>query len=467
MKISRLFCFATVLLLCPTILFFAGCPARGPAPQPAATGTAGAGTTVAENSWTVFHGPNRDNRSPSTGLLKSWGEDGPPLLWKSENIGNTRYPGYSSVTVAEGRVFTAGNVRVGDDDGGASVYVFALDEQTGRELWRYNNGDGWLGDWQGERGTPTVDGDRVYAFSARGRIACLDAATGNEIWYRDLRAEYEVTLPRWAFAESPFIDGNKVILWIGGAKASVVALDKMTGEIVWETPPIIGEITEERTGPLPGNYATMTAFDHGGMRIYANMNHSGVLAVNAETGAILFDIPHPTAWHVLANTPYFFDGKLFITSGYGTTGAKVYRLNVSGGTVTPEEVWHEIRFDNQHGGLVVKDGYVYGSTHSAGGQQWMCIRLADGEIAWAQRVSGMQRGPITYAEGMLYCVCEVDGIVALVRATPERFEEVSRFALPGREPGRDWNYWAHPVVINQKLFLRHGNVLYCFDIAER
>jgi outer membrane protein assembly factor BamB len=309
--------------------------------------------------------------------------------------------------------------------------------------------------YPGERGTPTVDGDRVYAFSSVGRIACLDVATGNEIWARDLRVDYRVTaLPRWGFSESPFVDDDKVILWIGGNRASVVALDKMTGKTVWTTP---------STGQT-GAYATAVAFDFADQRTLANMNATGVLAVNAETGAILFDIPHPTDWNVQANTPYFFGERyLFVTSGYGTTGAAVYRLNVTTGANTPERVWHERRFDNKHHGFVVKDGYVYASTDSSGGQRWMCIRLADGEIMWEQRIRGIGRGNIAYADGMLYCICEREGVVALVRATPESFQEVSRFTLPEGVG----SYWAHPAIINQKLFLRHGSVLYCFDIAER
>ena len=409
-------------------------------------------------SWTVFHGPNRDNRSPEAGLLKSWGEGGPPLLWKVDTIGNTEFPGYSSVTISEGRVFTAGNVRTGATDRDAHVYVIALNEATGSELWRYRNGAAWTdgGHFPGERGTPTVDDNRLYAFSAVGRIACLDVAAGTEIWARDLRAEYDIQLPTWAFAESPYIDGNKVILWIGSRKATVVALDKMTGETIWETPG-----TEER-----GNYASMIAFDYAGQRIYVNMNQKGVLAINAETGARLFTVPHETSWDVMATTPYFFDGKLFVTSGYGT-GAKLHRLNADGAAVTAELVWENSDFDNQHGGVVIKDGYAYTSTHHyKRGRNWMCFKLEDGSIAW--EAPGVFMGSLTYADGMLYCMSETEGEVSLVRATPEKYEEMGRFRLPSQDEGGGiGKFWAHPVVVNKKLFLRHGNFLYCYDVAEK
>jgi len=451
----------TILTFSVLILAFCvGCPQTAPPPVPVAsvvTPDIDDRDLTFGASWTIFHGPNRDNRSPETGLLQSWSEGGPPLLWKATGIGSTEFPGYSSVTVAEGRVFTAGNIRTGGNDQAAHAYVFALDEGTGEELWRYRNGPAWTdsGRYPGERSTPTIDGDRVYAFSAVGRIACIEAATGNEIWARDLRAEYSIELPHWAFAESPYIDGNKVILWIGSPRAAVIALDKMTGITIWETPG-----TEHR-----GAYASMIAFDHGGQRIYVNLNQKGVLGVNGETGAQLFFIPHETAWDVLATTPYFFDGNLFFTSGYGA-GAKLYRLNVDGATITPEQVWANA-FDNQHHGVVIKDGYVYGSTANRGNRRnWACIRLADGEFIWEN--PGVFKGSVTYADGMLYCIGEREGYVALVRATPEGYYETGRFRLPDADEGGGVGmFWAHPVVINQKLFLRHGNILYCFDVAER
>ena len=407
---------------------------------------------VAEHSWPLFNGPNRDNRSDETGLLKSWPLDGPKLLWKVDTIGNTEFPGYSSVTVDKGRLFTAGNVRVEADDQTYS-YVFALDADTGTELWRYRNGPGWtdVRHFPGERSTPTIDGDRVYAYSAMGRIACLETATGKEIWAKDLRADYEVTLPTWAFAESPYIDGDKVILWVGGEKSSVVALNKMTGEPIWTTPP-----TGQR-----GNYASMTAFDFAGQRVYVSMNQAGVLAVNGDTGKKLFDVPHKTDWDVMATAPYFFDGKLFITSGYGT-GAKMYRLDAQGETITPVLVWENAEFDNQHGGVVFKDGFAYTATHFHKRQRnWSCINIETGEVVW--EAPGVGMGALKCADGMLFCVSERDATVALVRVTPEEYEELGRFELPEGVG----TFWAHPVVCNKKLYLRHGTVLYCYDIAAR
>jgi len=453
--ISRILCFVAVLTLACCV----GCsqttsePNFGPVVVPGVTLDLDSHELLGSASWTVFHGPNRDNVSPETGSLKSWNEGGPPLLWKADTLGNTEFPGYSSVSVSEGRVFTSGNVKAGGSDQEACAFVFALDEKTGKEIWRYNNGTAWTdkGKFPGERSTPTIDGSRIYVYSAIGRLACLEATTGKEIWAKNLREEYAAELPVWAYAESPFIDGNKVICWVGGEKAAVVALDKMTGTPIWTTP---------STGQR-GGYASMTPFDYAGQRVYVNTNQGGVLAVNAETGAQLFFIPHKTEWDVLATTPYFFDGQLFFTSGYGT-GAKLVKLNASGSTITPEEVWAEPKFDNMHGGIVIKEGYVYGASHYHKRQRnWMCVKLDDGSIAWENPGVGM--GSLTCAEGMLYCMSEKEGVVALVKGSPEGYEETGRFTLP-EGVGM---YWAHPVVCNKKLYLRHGTFLYCYDVAEK
>jgi outer membrane protein assembly factor BamB len=429
MTITRIFCLAAILC-CSTII-------------------------AAEPSWTVFHGVNQDNVSTETGLLTSWSEGGPKLLWKADTLGTTTFPGYAGVTVAEGRVFTAGNVKTGENDLSANAFVFALDEKTGKEIWRYDNGPGWTkpgGSYPGERSTPTIDNDRIYAFSAMGRLACLEAATGKEIWAKNLTEEYTAKLPTWAYAESPIVDGNKVVSWIGGEKAAVVALDKMTGKKIWTTP---------STGQA-GAYATMIKFDHAGQRIYVNANQGGFLGVNGETGEQLFFIPHKTDYDVLATMPYFFDGKLFIISGYAA-GAKLFKLNVDGKKITPEEIWFEKKFDNMHGGLVVKDGYAYGATHFYGRQRiWICVKLEDGSIAWENNSADFKMGSLTCAEGMLYCMTEDEGTVVLIKATPEKYEEISRFTLPEG----DGKYWANPVVCNKRLYLRHGAVLYCYDVGR-
>ncbi len=407
--------------------------------------------SAAEPSWPVFHGPKGDNKSTDTGLLKSWPDGGPKLLWKIDTLGNTEFPGYSGVTVADEKLFTTGNVKNGDDEKEANSFVFALDTATGTEIWRYDNGPGWTGHYPGDRSTPTVDGDRVYAFSSLGRMACLELATGKEIWARNIRDEFSAKLPTWSYAESPVIDGDVLLCWPGSQEAAALALDKMTGKTIWATPG-----TEQLAA-----YATTIVFEQDGLKIYANMNQKGLIGVNAKTGEQLFFVDHPTSYDVNATMPVYQNGRILTSAGYGTTGTQQFKLTVSGDKVSVEKVWHEKKLDNQHGGLVVLDGYIYGSAHKYKGGNWLCLKWEDGSIAWDEQ--GVRQGSVTFADGMLYCMSEKDGTVALVKATPEKYEEISRFMLPEEGAGL---YWAHPVVCGKKLYLRHAQFLYCYDVAE-
>ncbi len=431
MKYSRTFSFCLAILLIPAL---------------------NAAEQASSPSWPVFHGPKGDNISTDTGLLKSWPEGGPKLLWKTETLGNTEFPGYSGVTVADGMLFTTGNAKTdGQTDKDAHSYVFALDAATGKQLWQYDNGPAWTGHYPGDRSTPTVDGDRVYALSAMGRLACLEAKTGKEIWAKDVVKDYEVKLPTWAYAESPVVDGDKVVVWPGGKKAAAVAFNKLTGEEIWATPGV-DEL---------GNYATMAIFEQDGLRMYGNMTQKGFLIVNAKTGEQLAYHAHPTKHDINATMPFYSDGKILLSSGYATTGTVLLKLTVADGKVALEQLWQEKKLDNQHGGLIVVDGCIYGSSHHYKGGIWLCLKWEDGSIAWEER--GVRQGSVSYADGMLYCMSEKDGTVALVKATPEKYEEVSRFVLPEEGAGL---YWAHPVICGGKLYLRHSQFLYCYDVAE-
>ena len=404
---------------------------------------------AAAPSWTMFHGLNGHNISSETGLLDTWPEDGPKLLWKTTGIGNTEFPGYSTIVAADGRVYTTGNVKVESDDKSANAVVFCLDEKTGDILWKYDNGPGWTGHYPGDRSTPTLDGDRLYALSAMGRLVCLNAKTGEKIWDRNLPEEYEATLPKWAYAESVVIDGDKLLCWPGGKKASVVALDKRTGKTIWETP----------GSDDVANYATALIFEMDGRRMYANMNQKGLLVVDATTGKRLLFYEHLTKYDINATIPYYFDGKMLITSGY-ESGSELLQLTFDGDKLSAAQLWANKKLDNQHGGVIILDGIVYGSAHHYKKGTWMAVNLADGEIQW--EAPGVGQGCCSFADGMLYCMGEKDGTVGLVKPTAQGYEETGRFMLP-ETPGMAW---AHPVICGKKLFLRYGNTVYCFNVSK-
>ncbi|GHT36283.1 polyvinylalcohol dehydrogenase [Planctomycetales bacterium] len=407
---------------------------------------AGSTLCAADNDWAVFHGSKGDNIAPDKGLLKKWAAEGPKLLWKGEKLGDAEFPGYSGAIIADNKIFITGNNK------NARSYVYALDENSGKIIWHYDNGAGYAGQFPGDRNTPTYDSGKVYALSAMGSLVCLDAETGKEIWNHNVVTEYEVKLPTWAYAESPIVDGNKVVCFPSGKKAAAVAFDKTTGKEIWKTP----------GSDMLAGYATAVVFTHNGVKIYANVNQNGLLGVNAETGEQLFYYEHKTKHDINATMPYYKDGKILISSGYAS-GTELLQFGTENGKITLTPVWKQEKLDNQHGGLIVLDGYIYGSAHHYKRGVWMCVKWDDGSIVWEDRGAG--QGSITYADGMLYCLGESEeGIFALVKATPEKYEEISRFTLPEEGAGK---FWAHPVVNNGKLYIRHAGFLYCYSLTAK
>ena len=405
------------------------------AAPPSTTGT----TKVAPSDgpyWPRFHGPNHDNISSDTGLLKEWPDDGPPLDWTCEKIGN----GYSGVSMAGGLIYTAGN-----KDG--STLISAID-MDGNVKWQVPNGPEWTTDYPGTRGTPTIDGDRLYHQSPIGNIVCLNAVTGKEIWSGNSLDTFQADNIKWALAESLLIDGDRVICCPGGKGASVAALNKMTGETVW---------TSESTGDKT-SYATPAFVEYNGLRMILTMNAKAFIGVNADTGKLLFRHPFETKYDINVLKPIFHEGLVFISGGYGTTGSEMLKVAVQGDNASVEEVWASRELDNQHGGVIFLDGYLYGAAHSFNNAKWVCLDWSKGEVQWAERAVG--KGSSTYADGMFYLMNE-KSTVGLAKGSPEGLEVVSQFRLPSGGRGASW---AHPVVCGGRLYIRHDFRLFAYNV---
>jgi outer membrane protein assembly factor BamB len=401
------------------------------ATQPAAAGDA---DTAA--FWLRFHGPDGDNISPDTGLLRSWPEGGPGLVWTASGIGY----GYSSVTVADGRIFTAGNVD-------RSTMVTAIDLGNGRIIWQAENGAAWTGSYDGSRGTPTIDGDRVYHQSPLGQLSCFNAADGKKLWTVDVLERFGAENIRWGLAESVLVDGDHVITCPGGSRASIAALDKRTGGTVWTAP---------GTGTAAG-YASPIVVEQDGLRMIITMNAEAVIAVNAATGKLLWQHPHATSYDVNATMPIYHDGQVLISSGYGS-GSVMLAIAVEGDSAGAKKVWESTALDNQHGGVLLLDGFIYGSVHKGRGS-WACLDWRTGELKYAEKGVGM--GSLTAADGLLVTLSEKN-TVGLVKATPDGHEVISSFELPEQGKGASW---AHPVVIGGRLYIRHSDYLYAYAVV--
>lgn len=388
--------------------------------------------------WPVFHGPDGSNKSPDTGLLRQWPEGGPELLWQTDGLGE----GYATVSVADGLVYTSGN-----KDGKTIITALDLD---GKVVWQAANGDAWTKDFPGTRGTPTIDGDRLYHESPIGNVICMNAKTGEEIWSLNILDKFAGENIKWALAESVIIDGPHAICCPFGEKASIVALDKMTGEVVWAA---------EGTGDKAG-YATPAVIEYGGLRMVVTMNQKAVVGVDADSGKLLFRHPHETKYDVNALLPVFHDGQIFVASGYGS-GAQMIKLTVDGKNVSTEQVWVNKKFDNHHGGVILQDGFVYGANARG---QWMCVDWKTGETKWAEK--GIGKGSVSFADGLLYGFNENQNkrTVGLIKPNPEAYEEISSFQIP---EGGKGNSWAHPVIIGGRLYLRHGDFLFVYNVKAK
>lgn len=394
--------------------------------------------------WPMFHGPEGTNRSRETGLLPFLSEEGPKLLWKTGGIGE-KQSGFSSVTISRGRLFTAGS------RGGRS-FVYCFDSNGGK-LWEYENGGVWTKSYAGARSTPTVDGDYVYDLSSLGRLVCLDTGNGREIWARNIFDDFRGENTIWGIAESVRIDGDRLICSPGGAKASVVALDKRTGTTLWTTPS-----TGEKT-----SYASATIFRQDDLRILAMMYAKGLLGIDIETGELLFSYIHTQRYDINCSRPIYHDGHLFIVNAKtppDNNGAVLLKVIVDGKAKKAfvEKVWQNRDFDNLHDAVLLQDGYLYGSSHEYKGGVFMCVDWKTGKTVYESREPG--RGAFTFADGLLYYLNE-RGEFRLIRPNPEKYDPRGRWTLPDEGEGP---YWAHPVIHDKKLYLRHGEFLYCYTI---
>lgn len=384
-------------------------------------------------SWPQFHGPRRDNVSTETGLLKAWPEGGPKLLWTAKGLGH----GFTTVSIAGGLIYTAGNV-------GEETVITALD-LGGHVKWQSPNGAAWTGSQPGARGVPTIDGDRLYHESPLGEVVCLEAATGKRLWGLNILGDYGSQNITWALAESLLVDGPRLICCPGGPETAVVALDKATGKTVWKSP---------STGDLAG-YSSPVIGELDGLRMIFTMTSRAAIAVAADDGRLLWRFEHVTPFDENVFTPIYRDGHVFISTQI--TGSVMLRLKVEGRKCSAEPVWRSEDLDNHHGGVVLLDGHLYGSGRR-NGERWACLDWKTGKTMYLER--GVGKGSLTAAEGMLYTFGE-RGLVGLVKATPEGHEASGQFRLQSQGEGP---YWAHPVVCGGRLYLRHGEYLFCYNV---
>jgi outer membrane protein assembly factor BamB len=390
--------------------------------------------------WPQFRGPNRDGTSPETGLLKQWPKGGPKELWSFEQLGE----GFSSIAIADGMVYLCGML-----DGQGHLFAFDLD---GKLKYDIVYGPEWTkaGNYPGTRTIPTIDGDRLYLMSGQGRIACYKAKTGELVWHIDTGEKFQGSNIRWGIAESVLIDGEKAICTPGGKDATVVALNKMTGETIW---------TSKGLSQLSAYCSPMPA-ECGPNRLILTLVEKAIVGIDANTGKVYWVIPHKVSYDIQAVSPLYQDGIMYVTNAY-RHGSHGFSLSPDGTSI--EKKWSEKSLDVHHGGVMLVDGHLHGASSRG---EWICLDLQTGKVRFTDRVKSSDRlvgkGSVIYVDGMLYGYGE-KGDVGLIRIKPDGYELVSSF--PVKKGSKQ--HWAHPAISDGRLYVRHGEALMCYDIKAQ
>ena len=385
--------------------------------------------------WPQWRGPDRNGLSKETGLLAQWPRSGPAVAWSAAMLG----AGYGSIAVQGERVYVQGMRN------NQSV-VSTLNRADGKPVWvRILGAAGDNDRGPGPRGTPTIDGDRLYALSETGDLACLRTSDGSVIWQRNILKEFRGDNPYWLLSESPLVDGNLVIVTPGGRGAGVVALEKMTGKTVW----VSKDLSDGAA------YSSPIVADVGGVRTIMAFTANAGVGVRASDGKLMWR--NGSASNGTANiaTPVYSDGKVFYTSSYGT-GAALLQLRAANNEVRAQEVYFTRDMKNHHGGVVLVGGHIYGYNDAI----LTCLEFASGKMIWRDRSVG--KGAVTYADGHLYILGE-DNVVGLAEATPAGYKEKGRFSITDQ----GWPAWAHPVVSGGRLYIRNQGTLTSYDVRAR
>ena len=393
--------------------------------------------------WPAFRGPKADGISPDTGLLKEWPSSGPEKVWTFENAGM----GYSGFSIVDGKLYTMGTR--GDD-----VTVVSVDTATGKEIWAQaiskDDQKGYAAGWgHGPRSTPTYSDGHLYAIDPKGTVACLDAATGKEVWKKHLVDDFKGQMGGWGFSESPLIDGDKLILAPGGKEAGIVALDKKTGGVIWKA---------SELQPGKAEYATIIKTEINGTLQYIKLFESQLASVAAEDGKLLWSSPWGGKTAVIP-TPIVSGNEIYISSGYGV-GCKLVRI---GSDNKPADVWVNSVMKNHHGGVIKVGDHLYGFSDGGG---LICQDWKTGEMVWNEKSQFFSKGSVHVADGHLYALNEADGTLSLVEVSPVGFKQKGQFKLDPQSPNRNpqGKVWTHPLVLDGKLYLRDQEFIVAYNV---
>jgi outer membrane protein assembly factor BamB len=382
-----------------------------------------------------FRGPACDGMFSETGLLKKWPEGGPKLAWSVKNLGK----GYSSATVMDGTIYVTGM----DEQKQGHLFAFNID---GSPKWKTPYGpemDKTGPAVAGTRGSASISGDRIFVMSSFGKLVIFNRANGQVLKTIDLLEQSGAEQARFGFAECVLVDGKKVICTPGGPDASLMAIDKESGDKIWQT----NGLSQQSA------YCSARLINRGDQRLIITLVEKGIVAVDPDTGKVLWQHEQPNRFGVRSSPPLYADGMIYFCAGGGSGGMQL-ALAEDGKSVTP--TWTDKTLDPQMHGAVLINGCIYGTAQS-GNKGLVCLDWKTGKVLW--NAPEVKMGVVVSANEMLY-VYNADGTVFLVKPNPEAFEPVSQFTV---SEGTD-EHWAHPMIANGRMYIRHGDTLMVYDI---
>lgn len=401
--------------------------------------------------WPTFRGADRTAISPDKGLLKKWPEAGPKLIWEAKGAGR----GYASPAIAQGKVITLGDALSSADD--KDEYLTCFDLKTGELLWKNKTGSQYKDQrndqWNSPRSTPTIDGELVYVISPTGVLVCCQTVDGKEIWRKDLKKEFgSAKADGWGYSESPTVDGDWILCTPGKEKATMVALNKKSGDTIW---------TASRPGDTGAGHASIVVSNVGGVKTYINTTGTGVFAVRASDGKVMWTYDFGDRITAVIPTVILKDEYIFVPVGYKKGGALLKQVPGEAGEMKVEEIYgFKTTLANKHGGVVRLGDYVYGDSDDQGLPY--CAEMMTGKVMWKGRDIASGSAAVCAADGCLYFRFQ-DGTMALVEASPEKCNVLGTFKIPGsgKRPS-----WAHPIIDDSKLYLREGDSILCYDLKS-
>ena len=416
-----------------------GASSQGSSPQGASSQGSSPQGSWPQGSWPQWRGPNRDGLSTETQLLQSWPSGGPPRQWLFRNCGL----GYSGPAIIGNRLYILG-ARDGKEE------LICIDTDEGKEIWHTPLGPLYENNWgDGPRSTPVIEGESIYALAAQGNLCCLRVQDGSIVWQQGMQ-KFGGKIPTWGYSESPLIVEDKILCTPGSDQGAIIALDKSTGALLWQTK----ELTDT------AHYSSIVAAEHAGQAIGVQLLVSQLVGFHLENGEVLWRVPWGGSVAVIP-TPTIWENHIYVTSGYGA-GCMLVRLNED---LSAEQVYENKLITNHHGGVLRLGQCVFG--HSSG-KGWTCQDLATGKKKWQDK-KGLGKGAIAYADDRFYCQSEDEGEVVLIEASEKGWDEQGRFTLEPQAELRkpSGRIWTHPVIAGGRLYLRDQELLFCFDVRSK